>query len=805
MIQFAHRMTRFWALLLSLPLLGQPLIPNRYILELSSQPVGPSAGRAGRSGLHTAAAERQRLAVRAQQDAVRAAVERMHGRVAGRIENTGNLLLVRVPDAQAASLAAIPGVVAVRPVRAFHLLLDHALALHHAIDAWNQVGPSNAGAGIKIAMIDTGIDIGHPGFADAGFAAPAGFPMADSMADLAYTNNKVIVARSYANLFANTESDPSAADRVGHGTATAMVAAGVTNSGPLATITGVAPRAFLGSYKVFGTPGVNDNAPEDAILQAIEDAVIDGMDIINMSLGSSPAPALAYDPEAQALAMATSLGVIVVAAAGNVGPNPDTIESPADSPWVIAAGASNNDRFFAGSILLPGGQSMTAVAGSGGSPSLPLSGTLVDVAALDGTGLACAPLPANSLPGVIALVFRGTCTFETKLGNAQAAGALAAVVYDNVPGEDPIAMSAGAAGLPAVMVSNANGLALKPQLTSGLNITMVFGLSPAYTNPARIAAFSAQGPNIDKGIKPDLLAVGMNVYTAAQKLDPHGELYNPTGYAMEQGTSFSAPLVAGAAAVLKQARPGLSVDQYRALLIDSADPASLAPGTPAPMQTGGAGLLNVLSAINATAAAAPVSLSFGWGSGTFRASASLTVTNVGASPDTFQLSVAPRVAGAPAPALRLESVRLDPGSSARIPIHFQASAAAAGAYDGYINIQGSLSSVITHVPYWYGAVSSEPAYITVLYSVGGGGAQAIGSSLRQAVIFRVTDAAGIPVAAAPTVTAMSSGAQATAPAAMDPYFPGAYSFDVSLSTQPGNNVFQIQAGALTATVTIVGR
>jgi len=123
---------------------------------------------------------------------------------------------------------------------------------------------------MKIAIIDTGIEIGHPAFSDAGLAAPAGYPKADSPADLPFTNNKVIVARSYANYFSAADPDRTAADHVGHGTATAMAAAGSTNTGPLATITGVAPRAYLGVYKVFGTPGINDGAPEDAILTAIE-------------------------------------------------------------------------------------------------------------------------------------------------------------------------------------------------------------------------------------------------------------------------------------------------------------------------------------------------------------------------------------------------------------------------------------------------------------------------------------------------------------------------------------------------------
>src|SRR5204863_393729 len=79
-----------------------------------------------------------------------------------------------------------------------------------------------------------------------------------------YTNHKVIVARSYASLLATTDPDPSARDRQGHGTGTSMAAAGVQNAGPLATIRGVAPKAYLGNYKVFGSPGVNDTATEDA-------------------------------------------------------------------------------------------------------------------------------------------------------------------------------------------------------------------------------------------------------------------------------------------------------------------------------------------------------------------------------------------------------------------------------------------------------------------------------------------------------------------------------------------------------------
>ena len=120
-------------------------------------------------------------------------------------------------------------------------------------------------------------------------------------------------------------------------------------------------------------------------------------------------------------------------------------------------------------------------------------------------------------------------------------------------------------------------------------MTLQFNLGPAYANPAQLASFSAKGPNVDLAIKPDLVAVGVNMYTAAEKLDPNGGVYSSTGYAVEQGTSFSTPLVAGAAALVKAARPGLTSAQYRSLLVNSADPAFLVPGTPATVQQAGGG------------------------------------------------------------------------------------------------------------------------------------------------------------------------------------------------------------------------
>ncbi len=822
-------MKRLWLLFAWVPLFAAGTIPGRYIVELSNDSVAAHVVRispraSGRFALHSPDAEQHRTRIRSEQAAAASAIQSAGGQVTAAVENVDNALVVRIPDAQAARLAALPGVRNVYPVRTFHLLLDHALPLHHVPEAWSQVGVGNAGAGIRIAFIDTGIDIGHPGFQDASFQAPSGFPRADTQADLAYTNNKVIVARSYASLFSTPDPDTSAADHVGHGTATAMAAAGVQNAGPLATITGVAPRAFIGSYKVFGSPGVNDSASESAILKAIDDAVADGMDVISLSLGSDVAPLPQNDPEVKSLENAASMGVIVVAAAGNNGPDPATVASPATGPSVIAVGASANDRAFTASVLVPGAGTLQAAPGSASQSASAVTAPLADVAALDSTALACAALPANSLSGSIALILRGTCPFETKLNNVQAAGAVGGLVYDNIVQEPLITMAVGSATLPAEFISNQDGLGLKQRIgrplsvprrpgleahrrfpnfppAQALRVTLQFTLGPSYVNPAQIASFSAEGPNVDLSIKPDLVAVGINMYTAAEKLDPNGAVYSSTGYSVEQGTSFSTPLVAGAAALLKEARPGLTSAQYRSLLVNSAAPGFLVPGTPATVQQGGAGVLDVLAAINATAAAAPVSLSFGAGPGTVNSTLPLTVWNVGTAADTFQLAVAPSNGG-PAPTLPSSSIDLAPGASSVINVRFSAGGLAAGQYEGYIAIQGTRSGVNTRVPYWYGVQATAPGHITILDSASSGSA---GSAVSQAILFRVTDQSGIPMPVSATVTVVSGGGRVSSVQSVNSQVPDAYAVSVKLGPTPGPNVYRIQVGDLMQDVTITGQ
>ena len=252
-----------------------------------------------------------------------------------------NGLAVVVPRDRVPSLAHVPGIAHVWPSVTYHALLDRSAPLIGAPKLW---GPNlaTAGEGVKIGIIDDGIDQSHPFFDSSGYTYPVGFPKGDTK----YTTPKVIVARAFAppgTTYANAQLpfDPKQSD---HGTHVAGIAAG--DDGTLASsvrIAGIAPRAYLGNYKALSVPspdfGLNGNAPE--LVAAIEAAVRDGMDVINLSLGEAE-----IDPRrdivVHALDAAAAAGVVPVVAAGNeytdVGRG--SVSSPATASRAIAAAAA---------------------------------------------------------------------------------------------------------------------------------------------------------------------------------------------------------------------------------------------------------------------------------------------------------------------------------------------------------------------------------------------------------------------------------------------------------------------------------
>ena len=769
------------------PVLAQ-VVPGQYILELEGEPAGTFAARRGHHPHRDDALFQSRSAeIRLQHDRVRQSVEQAGSEVMDTTEVVTNTLAIRARRATAAQLAAIPGVKRVHPVVLYNRMLDHALPLHQVPAAWNLIGGrDNAGLGAKIGIIDTGIDSSHPGFQDPSLVVPPGFPLVNQQADLAYTNNKVIVARSYAS----GATPPTAKDLEGHGTGVAMVSAGVFSTGPHGAITWVAPKAFLGNYKVFPNP--NSGAPDNLILKAIDDAVADGMDVLNLSLGSVVASLPYDDIVVLAVERAVAAGKIVTISAGNAGPDPITIGSPGTAPNAISVGSMYNDRVIASSIQVGNSPPALAIPGDGPAPSGPVTAPLVDVARFDPSGLACQSLPQGSLAGVTVLILRGVCNFEVKIDYAQQAGAVGAVIYTDAARPEAGNMAVGGATLPATMVSYQTGVDLKNQLASGtLVVTLSFTLGPVAVNPNRLSSFTSAGPSTDYSIKPDLVAVGSSIYTAKPFLN-NG--FADDGFVVESGTSFSSPMVAGAAALLKAARPGLTAQQYRSLIVNSAT--SLNSDNLVGVQQVGAGILNMAAALRSGTSVSPTSISFGYGLTAVDQTQTLTITNLGAAADTFSIGVEASGAG-PGPTVSLNTVRLQPGQSQDVAIQFTNSNLTPGIYQGYLRIQGTQSPTVTGVPYWFGSASRIPANITILEAPTHGAGRS-----QQNILFRITDAQGVGISALPEVTITSgNGVLQTVSTAYD-RSPGADRAMVRLGASAGNNVIHIQAGDVSKDVTI---
>jgi minor extracellular serine protease Vpr len=342
------------------------------------------------------------------------------------------------------------------------------------------------------------------------------------------------------------------------------------------------------------------------------------------------------------------------------------------------------------------------------------------------------------------------------------------------------------------MIGYLDGLRAKDRLASGAVDTSVdFTTKPLPINPARLASFTSKGPNVDRAIKPDLVAVGTSVYTA--QLSVNGQ----PAYAALDGTSFSSPIVAGAAALLKAYRPGLRAEQYKSLLANSAAAFSSEQDV-LPIQQTGAGLLDVSAAVRSTIAATPSALNFGSGGGTVESTQRFLVQNLSGKADTFAVSATALKDGV-VPQVTPNSVELPPGASAEIAIRLSGASLPVRAYDGFVILRGTQTDVATRIPYWYAVTDRTPASITV--------SELPDSAERastQDFLVRTLDAAGVPVDIQPAVKATSTGARVSVVESFNSRYPGFYHIRVRLSSEPGDNIFEIQAGDVTTRITING-
>ena len=618
-----------------------------------------------------------------------------------------NGLAVRLGGQPIGALAAAPGVASVEYSKLYQPTMNVSLGLIKAgLANGNLGGTAAGGAGVKVGVIDTGIDEHHPFFDPAGFTYPSGFPKFDPRCAGA-TTARVIVARVYFfndNLTGRAGLDCTAVQE--HGTHVAGTIGGRIVPGASAlpvpvsgVLSGVAPAVWLGNYNVF--PGPITNARSEDIAQAVEDAVSDGMDVLNLSLGGANARGLAHpDALEAALDGAADAGVVSAVAAGNSGPAGFTIESPGEAERVITAAASSN-RHYIGIPVRVGAQAFGAALGEFGTFSPAVMAPLVIAAPDNG----CTALTnASAVSGSLALVDRGTCSFSTKIRNAQAAGAVGVVVVNNQPG-DPVAMAQdgtpGQPTIPGAMVALSDRAAIRA--AAGLAAT-VDGTAPQEFltgNQDVIASFSSAGP-VDRtfALKPDVTGPGVNVYSAVPGT-PEGQ------FAMLSGTSMATPHTAGAAALLVQQHPDWTPDQIRSALVTTAQRVVVTtPGgsTDAGVLRRGGGLIDLSQAGGASATFSAPSVGFGFheANGVWTSRRPVTLTNVSGHGTTYGLSVVQAASGEVSFSVSPASLTVPAGGSATFTVTLTSSGVALAGpsqdFVGDVVVVGGASTM--RLPLW---------------------------------------------------------------------------------------------------------
>jgi minor extracellular serine protease Vpr len=507
--------------------------------------------------------------------------------------------------------------------------LATAIAQTQADIAQNTLGLS--GAGVRVAVMDTGIDFDNPdlgGCFGPGCRVEVGY---DFVGD-AY--NEDSTAPSY-NPVPTPDLIPD--DCAGHGTHVAGIV------GANGAVKGVAPGVTFSAYRVFGCEG---STSADIMIAAMERIAEDGADVLNMSIGSSFV--WPQYPTAQAANRLVDKGVVVVASIGNSGANGlYAAGAPGLGEKVIGVASFDNTAIQALSFTLSPDNKAVGYFQATAAPNAPTSGTfpLARTGTTTSAADACTALPAGSLAGKVVLIRRGTCSFNIKSINAQNAGAAAVIIYNNVVGIQNITVVGPPQVLiPVVSVSAANGIVINNRIAAGATTLTWTGnlVSEPNTTGNLISAFSSYGLSPTLDVKPDIGAPGGFIYSTYP--------LEKGGHAILSGTSMASPHTAGAVALLLEAHPALTPDEVRTVLQNTADP-HVWFGAPTSsfldnVHRQGAGMLRIVDAVQTTATVTPSKLALGE-SESGPATRTLTVHNNGASPVTFNVTHRPALATGP--------------------------------------------------------------------------------------------------------------------------------------------------------------
>jgi minor extracellular serine protease Vpr len=618
-------------------------------------------------------------------------------------------LSIAATEDEAQRVRRITGVRAVFPVLTFGVgpveddtlepELKTALAMTGADNA--QAGPDGVtGTGIKVGVIDTGVDYHHPdlgGGFGSGFRVAHGYDFVGDRYDAGTGGGRYQIP--------HPDGDPD--DCNGHGTHVAGI---VGASGDPATggVRGVAPGATFGAYRVFGCDG---STSADIMIAAMERAYADGMDVVNMSIGAAFMTWPQY-PTAVAADALVAKGVVVVASVGNSGGSGVySASAPGVGRNVIGVASYENSHLDMPYFETNDGTKFGYSPASGGAPvptsgSAPIVRTGTPTSAADACSTGTTPVPPDlgDLTGRIALIRRGTCGFYEKSINAQRAGAIGVVLYNNAfglltPNVQPPTGDDPEVAIPVVMLTDTAGVALNNQIAAGPTTLTWTDESDHFPNPlgGRAAVSSSYGLDAELQLKPNIGAPGARIRsTFPLEVQP---------YATLSGTSMASPHVAGAVALYLQKYPDATPAQVKTVLQNSADPVNFFSGAANSgvidsVHKQGAGMLDIDDAILAKTSITPSEISVG--EGTAAKSFELTIRNDGDTGVTY--SIAHQFAAATGgtfPPVGLfttaatvstpSTVTVPAGESATVTVTITPPSAAATnlrVYGGYIRITG---------------------------------------------------------------------------------------------------------------------
>jgi subtilisin family serine protease len=584
----------------------------RVMVELEDQPI--TVAQAALGGRRFTATERNELraTLQSKQSDVARKVEALGGRVIRSYQNAYNGVSVWVPRNQIAALRQVSGVAGVHYITLKRPDNANAVPLVGAPALWDGVAGLH-GEGTKIAIVDTGIDYTHANFGGPGTveAYEAAHAVEAGEADASLFGPDAPRIKGGIDLVGDAY-DPGSADPDrhvphpddnpldcnGHGSHVAGTAAGsgvtlagTTFAGPYNGSTfhstfgiapGVAPKADLYAVRVFGCEGATDQ-----VVDAIEWAVDHDMDVINMSLGSSFGGP--DDPDAVAAANAMESGVIVIASAGNSGPNPYITGSPASGRGVVSVAATDPAAGFAGVELNLGTETITGINANGATFASGTSYPIVVLGSPDSVGLGCtAEEYGPEVAGALVVTQRGTCARVDRAIHGQAAGAAAVVMINNASGLPPFEGVIEGVTIPFFGVSADDGAALAHAASAAA--TGVLIPNPSFK---AVASFSSSGPRyFDSQLKPTLAAPGVAIHSTLVGGGNKG--------AVMSGTSMAAPVVSGLAALARQAHASWSAQDVAFALSNTSNPADVANYV---TRRAGAGLPSAVAAAKTEAVA----------------------------------------------------------------------------------------------------------------------------------------------------------------------------------------------------------